>query len=188
MSLSPEECCVKINPPGSLSLGESHDADSPHRGRPPKMKFTLIPYDHEGSPCKNLSRSDRAKWAHANLLQDFWKGLQSWATDCSLCTESFKALFKDPSYRTSPLSQIFHRDDYAVIDAALVCETLVWKIFINHLLMTRPKYRQIGYDGIYQELNDLSVYLKTSLPWLSWKSLPLEAFPWTEDANSRRSP
>lgn len=50
VSLSSEECCVKINPPGSLSSGESHDTDSLHRGKPPAMKFTLTSHDHEHSP------------------------------------------------------------------------------------------------------------------------------------------
>lgn len=50
VSLSSEKCSVKINAPGSLGSGESHDADSPHRGRLPKIKFTLMSHDHEYSP------------------------------------------------------------------------------------------------------------------------------------------
>lgn len=59
------------------------------------------------------------------MLEDFWKDLQSWATDYRLCTELSKALYKGPSYQTSQLSQNFHCDGYVVIDTALVCETLV---------------------------------------------------------------
>lgn len=66
--LSPEECCVKITPPGISTPGESHDSDSLHWGRLLEIKCTLMPHDCEYFAWKNLSRSDKAKWGHASTL------------------------------------------------------------------------------------------------------------------------
>lgn len=98
------------------------------------------------------------------------------ATDHSLCTKLSKALFKSPSCQTSQLNQNLHCDDYVVLDTALVCETWVWKIFINHLPITRPKYRWIGHDLIHRVLSNPSFYLRISLPMVCMKIITTGSF------------
>lgn len=52
-----------------LEPGESHDMiHFRERERLPKIRFTFMFRDYEYSPWKILSRSDRAKWGHANML------------------------------------------------------------------------------------------------------------------------